>query len=877
MYKRVAALCAVFSFIIAVSACAAAAAEVGLYVAAADGGRTSGELPVMNTLSEEGFDVEKFPRLSLDNLLKYRAVIIPNTRTLARNEDPRWVDNLRAYVVEAGGALVFCHDAVGAERSPFGGVPLFPEIAMTGTVERQEASNVKVALDRTYFRDFDYLPGYESGETAEHMYYDRFMFAQAGGTAVLADPETGKTVVGTGEVGRGRVVLNGTYGGYRGRPAIRLEGIDRDVMVNTLRWALAGGGPVLSSPGEMEVAAWASERIKATSAVALVYGDGGAGAMNRHVVEENIRRAGISYDFIPVEFLAIRRLEKDDYPVAIIFLEPNTGDAEAEIVKSYLDSGGKAIIFLPQYSWRGGITGILEMFSCRPAGGYRNTFRPESGWGRFRGIVFEDPGHLPPVMEYIPRILQNILTVSDDARVLAYWRDMENQLRIPAVVRHEHGFLFNPNSFADHNFRIFIADAVVELLPGAGEEVCGNLMEIYRNRMEEAVSGVITREGQRYVRESRRLERMAAVACGRRDYRRANALLIQADENLVKAYAASMESVPDEVRLVFATWLTDPDDAAARFRDGGLTGLALHHAHGLYPSEIFEDEVVEDLLKEFVDVFHRNDLKIGVGWAPFRLHPGSEVHRRAREENWTIVPPGDYGKPRDPLPGDTGIISPCRSRREVTDHAVARAIEVARNYPVDYIFYDGIRWPSGGGGMRYCVCDYCREHFQKDTGIQVENWPDDVLSKHIDAFNDWRATHVTRIVRETREQVDKINPDVKIGVYTRTKGAASAEGQYWWEWGDYVDYVMPMIYTHDLETVKGRFMKVRGLLPEGKRARLVPCLNPVGQYSIGDPLAGLRQISLQRELAPAGIMYWPYSQLTGAYLELLSMGPFRSR
>ncbi len=856
-------------------------ADAGIYHAAAGGGKTAGYPAIRNTLEDAGIGAEEFSRMSLENLLKYRVVIIPNTGALAGNEDPRWADNLRAYIVEAGGSLVFCHDSVGAERSPFGRIPLFPEIVMTGTVKRQDSSEVKVSLGADYDRYFDYLPGYDSGETAEHMYYDRFMFVQSGGTSILSDPETGKTVVGTGEAGRGRVVFNGMYGGYRGSPAMELSGIDRDVYVNTVKWALAGDGLAFTSADEMKVARWSPEveSAEAENKIALVCG-GYSQGLRRHVAEEALKLSGISYDFIPFDFISVRGLDKKDYPVSVIFLPGSVDEAGVETIKSYLDSGGRAVVFLPHTGLRaGGIARLLGLFSLEGGSGYRNTFRPDKTWARFRKIVFTDPDHLPAQIENMPRVLSGISSLSDDARVIAYWEDLENELRIPAVVRHERGYVFNNNSRGNsHNFRIFLATAVIELLPEAGSEVYSNLLELYRDRAEEVIPAVTPGEGMGYLREARRLERMAEGALRGRDYKRAGVSLIRAEESLVKAYAVSMESVKDEVRLAFATGLTDPEETAARFKKGGLTGIAMHQAQGMYPSELYDWDLEEDIFKEWVDTFHRHDLKIGIGWAPFYLYPGSEVHRRALEENWMIVPPGDYGKPAGPLPEDTGRISTaCYSRREVTGLAVARAIEVAQNYPVDYIFLDGIRWPSGGGGMRYCVCDYCREHFQKDMGIQVENWPGDALGKYIDEFNGWRAEQITRVVRETSQQAKDINPDIKIGVYVRGLGANVSEGQLWWTWGDYVDFVMPMSYSQDAEITRERIMDVNRLLPEGRRARNVPCLNPVSGYNSIDPMVGLRQLGMQRELAPAGIMYWSYSQLTDTYLELLGMGPFRQR
>ncbi len=874
-------LCYVIFFAIAtIAVIKSAGAEVGIYNAELAGGRSAGVHAIKNTIASEDIGVEEFSRLSIENLLKYRVVIIPNTRELARGEDPRWTDNLRAYVAEAGGALVFCHDAVGAERSPFGRIPLFPEIVMTGTVERSENQKVEVALPAdSLIWDFEYLQEYTGGETAEHMYFDRFMFAQSGGTHILSDPESRRTVVGTGEVGRGRVVFNGTFGAHPvTHTAMELEGIDRDVMVNTVRWALAGGGPFVESPGDMEVARWISEIEKPESkgSIALVFGDGGAGAVSQHVAEENVKRAGIPYDLISLSSIGGRGLEKDTHPVSFIFLEPDTGQVEIETIKSYLASGGKAVVFLPQYFRGEGVPQLLEAFSCRDAEGYRNTHRPEI-WGRFRKITFTDPGNMPEKIENIPRLLRNISLVSDDAEVIAYWEDLGREVAIPAVIRHEYGYIFNNNSFGDlHNLRIFLANAVIELNPRAGEGVYNDLLELYRDRKAEIDSKVRGALGEAYLEKAQDFEMDASRARKTGDYKEAISFLIEADKKLIYAYAASMESVQDEVRMVFAVNLTDPVDAVSRLSKSGANVLALHRPPpGLYPSELFDVEVKEDFFGNLVDVALRGGLRMSASFDTFRLHQGSEVYEKARTENWEVVPPADYGKPKRPLPERSHLDNICIAHPEVVNHAIARAVEVARNYPVDYIFFDHIRWPNSP--YTFCVCDFCRTQFQEDAGIRVENWPDDVLrGRNQQQFNDWRASHVTRVVRETSRILKEINPDIKLGIYARPRRAAERGGQYWWEWGDYLDYIMPMYYSPDIDRLRDMLVEANSLLDEGKRAKLVPCLGVAG-YRIGDPLIWLKQIELQRELAPAGMMFFHYAFFSEPNIELLSIGPYREK
>jgi len=150
-----------------------------------------------------------------------------------------------------------------------------------------------------------------------------------------------------------------------------------------------------------------------------------------------------------------------------------------------------------------------------------------------------------------------------------------------------------------------------------------------------------------------------------------------------------------------------------------------------------------------------------------------------------------------------------------------------------------------------------------------------VLDKYSQKYNDWRAGHITKVVRETSRQIKKINPNIKMGVSTfRGKLESAMKGQYWWEWADYVDFIMPMYYNPDLEGLRKLSNEINSLLPKNARAKLVPCI-AVPEYWIADPLIWLKEIEIQRELAPRGIMYFHYGFFTNPNLELLGIGPYR--
>ncbi len=265
-------------------------------------------------------------------------------------------------------AFATISNAVGAERSPFGQLPLFPEIVAPGTAERAAAAKIKIVVPDALNADFDYLPGYQAGQEAAHMYNDHFMFEQKGGTALLADIATEKIAAAAGTVGAGRVVFNGLFGGHPAGLAAILEGLDRELMLNTVKWCLAGKGLVITDPAKAEVAEWRPEITGMTAARNKIAMIGSAGYDIRNRVVPKIERSGLAVDFIPVHFLNVRDLSPDDYKLILFFAplpweEENIPAATFEKIDQFIQAGGKAVIFL-----QGAIGKKVQQYLLAPAG-----------------------------------------------------------------------------------------------------------------------------------------------------------------------------------------------------------------------------------------------------------------------------------------------------------------------------------------------------------------------------------------------------------------------------------------------------------------------------------------------------------------------------
>ena len=125
-------------------------------------------------------------------------------------------------------------------------------------------------------------------------------------------------------------------------------------------------------------------------------------------------------------------------------------------------------------------------------------------------------------------------------------------------------------------------------------------------------------------------------------------------------------------------------------------------------------------------------------------------------------------------------------------------LEVVRKYDVDGIHFDYIRYPNNNLDFS----DFSRRKFESDTGLTVKNWPRDCHSGPLhDAYRDWRADQITRLVETVSREARKIRPGVKISaaVFRDYPSCRASVGQDWplWAKRGYVDFLCPMNYTAD--------------------------------------------------------------------------------
>jgi uncharacterized lipoprotein YddW (UPF0748 family) len=166
---------------------------------------------------------------------------------------------------------------------------------------------------------------------------------------------------------------------------------------------------------------------------------------------------------------------------------------------------------------------------------------------------------------------------------------------------------------------------------------------------------------------------------------------------------------------------------------------------------------------------------------------------------------------RQPL-GWYNSVNPCYP--EVRKYLVAVLREVVENYPVDGLHLDYIRFPNEWnrsyppGGR---VPDYPRDPrtlalFQRATGCAPDASPR--------RWDEWRTEQVTRLVRDIRAMMRRVNPRVCLSAAVgaspdKAKRHHFQDSRHWVAKG-LLDAVYPMNYAKDMRTFSTRLAEWSG-------------------------------------------------------------------
>lgn len=221
----------------------------------------------------------------------------------------------------------------------------------------------------------------------------------------------------------------------------------------------------------------------------------------------------------------------------------------------------------------------------------------------------------------------------------------------------------------------------------------------------------------------------------------------------------------------------------------------------------------------------------------------------------------------------------CPSHPENVKLELNTIMEIVRNYDVDGIHLDYIRYP----GSRACYCKECKKRFTLATRQVLKDFPASVLPKsgeHGQAYIEWRAQQITRLVRLIHKRAKAIKPDIKIStaVFGAYPSCVTSIGQDWIAWANagYVDFVCPMNYTEDTKFFTDLLENQLDLMP--KDVAIYPGIGATASNSLLTPDAVVGQIHLTRFLGASGWTIFDYSaNISHTVLPAIQMGVSRQK
>lgn len=284
-------------------------------------------------------------------------------------------------------------------------------------------------------------------------------------------------------------------------------------------------------------------------------------------------------------------------------------------------------------------------------------------------------------------------------------------------------------------------------------------------------------------------------------------------------------------------------------------GVAHYESEVLPRSPIFAKH--GDQIAQCVAACHEHDIEVHVWKVNFNLSRAPQKFvDELRAAGRTQVSPS--GEPIDWL---------CPSHPENFKLELESMLEVARKYDVDGLHFDYIRYP----GLKGCYCPGCRQRFSEQTGLTIQQWPDDVVTgPHREAYLDWRCRQISRLVEAVHGEAKQLEPELKISaaVFGHYPQCRESVGQDWvlWVRKGWLDFVCPMDYTQsDLQFAN--LVTLQCELVDGR----IPLYPGIGAWRLTtDGVIG--QIDLTRELGADGFTIFNLGSGDNTFLQAIELG-----
>lgn len=483
---------------------------------------------------------------------------------------------------------------------------------------------------------------------------------------------------------------------------------------------------------------------------------------------------------------------------------PQMPDSVAKCLVEYVRSGGKLLVF---YTVPRQLRDLLGV----EGGEWVKAEHP----GFFSKIRFADNA-LPGAPESVGQQSWNISALrpaSGAGRELAGWLDENAQpTGYAAVIGSPNGIVMTHVLLPDdpENKRRMLMAMAGSLAPEIWKKAAdGGITQIgriadYKN-FDEAMEGIARagagnpRVGQ-VLAAARALRETALEQVSKKNYAVAMEQAATAARRAMEAFCLAQRPSPGEFRAfwchnAFGVEGMDWDEAIRRLADNGFTAILPNMLWG--GAAFFGSKV----LPVAAEVAGRGD-QIAECLAACRKH-GIQMH--VWKVNWNLgqsAPAEFVAKMRREGRLQAGVhggeeLWLCPSNPDNQQLEIDSLVEVVRNYDVDGIHFDYIRYPDAD----HCFCAGCRKRFEQVSGLAIKDWPGDVLASGPirQQWFDWRRGNITAVVKAVSEQARAIKPKIRLSaaVFSNWPADRDSVGQDWKLWCEkaYLDFVCPMDYT----------------------------------------------------------------------------------
>ncbi len=660
--------------------------------------------------------------------------------------------------------------------------------------------------------------------------------------------------------------IEGAGAGWGAVDTLRLSGWrcrDTDTVCAIANLGLAGGRP------EALV-------VRADSNVAKAGDEGKSFGEYASTVSATLDALGVASSQVADTDLAAELLK--DVKLVVLPYNPRVPPEAVALLRPFVARGGKLLVC---YSLPEGVDGLLGLKAVESVVAEGEPF---SGFARTGQGLATQPAFAPQASWRTT--VAKAAEGGQATRVLAVWRDGKGKdTALPALT------LAPAGAFMGHVWFRASGDESLALM----RAVVGELVpDLWRQTAEKAFARIGVMGGSENFKSFRETLLKTAPAPARRAL--AEALKVRGEaERLLKAgrwsesVAASEKAAATASRAWFLTQTP---------RKGEHRAFWCHSAFGLRDKGW--DESIRFLKENGFNAILPNMLWAGTAYYPSQTLPeyaglaekGDQIAQclaackkygvkcHVWKVNWNTggrAPKGFIermvaeGRSQKLYSGALKEEWLCPSNPTNQALEVESMLEIVRNYAVDGVHFDYIRYP----GDDSCFCDGCRARFEAVRGHVVEKWPQDTRKTETvrQQWLDFRRANIDSVVRRVSEEARRIRPGVQISaaVFRNWPADRDGVGQDWKLWCDngWLDFVCPMDYM-DSNTL------FRNVVSAQKAyAGKVPLYPGIGLSCWKEPRDAAKlaeQISVLRELGVPGFTVFNYDSNAETALPCLRLG-----